>query len=108
MALNGNYTFELGKYGTLIGSASYIWRDQQYSAIFQRAYNRSPSTDQVDLRLTYKEPNDRFEVIAFARNVTNNTNFETLSGTRYSTGAVYQTYVLQEPRTYGVQLQARF
>ena len=108
IALNANYTFDLGKYGTLIGSASYIWRDQQYSQIFQRAYNLTPSTDQVDLRLTYKEPNNRFEVIGYARNVTNNVNYETLSGTRYSTGVVYQNYIVQDPRTYGVQLQARF
>ncbi len=108
LAINGNYTFDLGQYGTLIGSASYIWRDQQYSQIFQRSYNLSPSTDQIDLRLTYKEPNNRFEIILYGRNITNNVNFETLTGTRYSTGTVYQNYILQDPRTYGVQFQARF
>ena len=108
LSLNVNYSLDLGRFGTLIPSASYIWRDQQYSQIFNRSYNLSPSTDQIDLRLTYKEPHNRFEVIGYARNVTNNTNFETLSGTRYSTGQVYQTYVVQDPRTYGVQIQARF
>ena len=108
LAFNATYSFDMGRFGTLIPSFSYIWRDQQYSSIFNRAYNLSPSTDQIDMRLTYKEPKNRFEVIAYARNLTDNTNFETLSGTRYSTGAVYQNYVLQDPRTFGVQLQARF
>ncbi len=108
LAFNATYSLDLGRYGTLIPSFSYIWRDEQYSSIFNREYNRSPSTDQIDLRLTYKEPKNRFEVVAYARNVTDNTNYETLSGTRYSTGQVYQTYVLQDPRTFGLQIRGRF
>ncbi len=108
IALNGNYTFDLGKHGSLIASASYLWRDEQYSSIFNRSYNLAPSRDQIDLRLTYKDPSNRFTLIGYAANVTDNTNFETLAGTRYSTGTVYNTYVLTDPRTYGVQLQARF
>ena len=108
IAINGNYTFDLGKYGTLIGSVSYLWRDQQYSSIFNRYYNSTPSRDQVDMRLTYKDPNSRYTVIAYAANITNNTNYETLSGTRYSNNTIYNTYVLSDPRTYGIQFQARF
>ena len=108
LAFNTTYTFDLGRFGTLTPSFSYIWRDQQYSQIFNRAYNLSPSTDQIDLRLTYKDPNNRFTLIGYARNVTDNVNYETLSGTRYSNTTVYQNYVVQDPRTYGVQLQARF
>ena len=108
VAINVNYTFDLGSWGSLIGSASYLWRDEQYSSVFNRAYNLAPSRDQVDLRVTYKEPRNRFTLIGYVQNVFDTDNFETLSGTRYSNGTVYQNYVLTDPRTFGVQLQARF
>jgi iron complex outermembrane receptor protein len=108
IALNVNYTLPVGTYGDLIGSASYLWRDEQYSSIFNREYNRTPSRDQVDLRLTFKDAKNRFSIIGYAQNVFDSEGYETLSGTRYSTGAIYQNYVLTDPRTYGVQLQVRF
>ena len=108
VAVNLNYDIDLHGYGDIIPSFSYIWRDSQYSSIFNRAYNFSPSRDQIDIRVTYKAPGNKFELIAYAANITDNTNFETRSGTRYSNGAVYSSYVLTDPRTYGLQLQARF
>ena len=68
IALNGNYTFDLGRFGTLITSASYLWRDEQYSSIFSRDYNLAPSRSQVDLRVTYKEPNARYTIIGYVQN----------------------------------------
>ena len=108
IALNGNYDLDLGRWGDLIPSVSYIWRDEQYSSIFNRSYNYSPARDQIDMRVTWKAPGDKFEVIAYAQNITDSTNYETRSGVRFSNGAVYSSYVLTDPRTYGVQLQARF
>ena len=108
VAFNINYDLELGRYGDLIPSFSYTWRDSQYSSIFNRAYNFSPDRDQIDLRVTWKAPGNKFEVIGYAQNVLNSTNFEYKTGVRYSTGAVYSQYFLTDPRTYGVQLQARF
>ena len=108
VAINFNYTFPLGAYGDLIGSASYLWRDMQYSSFFNRSYNETPSRDQVDLRVTYKEPKNRFEIIGYARNVFDNDAFETKTGTRTSTGAVYSTYSLVDPRTFGGELRVRF
>ena len=108
LAINVNYTLPLGVYGDLIGSASYLWRDEQYSSFFNREYNRAPSRDQVDLRVTYKEPKNRFELVVYARNVFDNTDFESLSGTRTSTGAIYSNYSLTDPRTVGGELRVRF
>ncbi|CAN5343617.1 TonB-dependent receptor [soil metagenome] len=108
VSINANYTLPVGRYGDLIGSASYLWRDQQYSSFFNRAYNLAPSRDQVDLRVTFRDAKRRFDIIAYAQNVFDSTDFETISGTRYSTGAVYTNYVLTDPRTFGIELQARF
>ena len=108
LSLNLNYDYEIGKYGDLIPSFSYLYRSGQYSSIFNRSYNYAPGRDQIDVRVTYKPPNSKFEIIGYVQNLTNNTSFETKSGVRYSTGAVYSTYTLLDPRTYGLQVQARF
>jgi iron complex outermembrane receptor protein len=68
VALSVSYAWEFEK-GTLTPVASYIWRDKQYSSIFERAYDASPSWDQVDLRLTWKDKDNRYSVIGFVKNV---------------------------------------
>lgn len=108
IALNLNYTFDLGGFGTLTPSFSYLYRSNQYSSFFNRPYNSVPSSDQIDMRVTYKEPKNRFTVIGYVRNLTDNDNFTSLSGSRTSTGAVFQSFSLLDPRTFGVELQARF
>ncbi len=108
IALNGTYTFNLGKYGDLIASASYLWRDEQYSSFFNRSYNLIPSRDQVDLRVTFRDAKNRFELVGYARNIGDKTDFEGLSGSRSTTGQIYTSYTLTEPRTFGAELRARF
>ena len=108
LAINVNYTFPLGAFGDLIGSASYLWRDEQYSSFFNRSYNQTPSRDQVDLRVTYKEPKNRFEIVGYVRNLFDNDDFETKTGGRTSTGVIYSSYSLVDPRTFGGELRYRF
>ncbi len=108
IAFNATYTFNLGKYGDLITSASYLWRDQQYSSFFNRSYNLIPSRDQIDLRATFRDAKNRFELVGYARNIGNSVDFERQSGTRSTTGQIYTTYDLTDPRTYGVELRGRF
>ena len=108
IAFNASYTFNLGSYGDLITSASYLWRDEQYSSFFNRSYNLIPSRDQVDLRATFRDAKNRFELVGYARNIGNSVDFERQSGTRSTTGQIYTSYDLTDPRTYGVELRARF
>src|SRR6185437_4662890 len=61
VAVNLLYTFET-EHGSLTPTISYIWRDKQYGSIFQRAYNQSPSWDQVDARLTWKDRDNKYSV----------------------------------------------
>jgi iron complex outermembrane receptor protein len=108
VALNVNYTYPVGSYGDLIGSVSYLWRDEQYSSFFNRWYNKTKARDQIDLRLTFKDAKNRFNIVGYARNLTNSNDFESMSGSRDSLGRVYQSYSLVDPRTFGVELQVRF
>jgi iron complex outermembrane receptor protein len=103
---NANYTFVFTP-GSLILSGSYIWRDVQYADIFKNTVSSSPSWDQVDLRLTWRSTDDRYEIVGYMRNVLNKAGYEAAAtGTQLSYGVV-STYGLNPPRTFGVELHIK-
>ena len=106
ISLNANYTWDFGA-GSLVASASYLWRDEVYSLIFDRDYYQADARDQVDLRVTWRDADDRYSIVAFGQNVFDAEDFESRSATLASTG-INRTYVLTPPATWGVQLQVRF
>ena len=124
VALNVNYTW-LFEAASLTASASYTWRDAQYGSIFNRAYSRSPSWEQVDARVTWTPANERYTVILFAKNIFDEVGYEggataarragyvgsaTAGGSTIIpvTQGVATSYPLTPPRTYGIELQYRF
>jgi iron complex outermembrane receptor protein len=125
VAFNANYTFEMDS-GSLTGSISYIWRDEQYGSIFNRAYYKSPSYNQVDLRAVWNSMNKKYTVVGFVKNVFDDLGYQGgASAVRqagfvpgFAAGAglapvpvlqgVAATYPLTPPRTYGIELQYRF
>ena len=68
VALAVTYTWEF-EHGSLTPSVSYVWRDKQYSSIFQRDYYASPSWDQTDIRVTWKGKDNRYTITGFVKNV---------------------------------------
>jgi iron complex outermembrane receptor protein len=68
VAVNVLYTFNFER-GSLSPSVSYIWRDQQYSSIFKRAYDATPSWDQVDARVTWTDKDNKYTIIAYVKNI---------------------------------------
>jgi iron complex outermembrane receptor protein len=118
IAVNALYTWNLES-GSLTGSASYIWRDEQYGTIFSRSYNKTPSWSQVDLRLTYKDASDRFTIIAYGKNILDDLGYyEGATSTRVVgrttpfgvpiVQGISTTYPLTPPRTFGMEFQYRF
>ena len=131
VAFNVNYTMDFEP-GSLIGSVSYIWRDKQYGSIFNRSYYQAPSYDQWDARLTWKDRDNKYTVIAFVKNIFDDLGYQGgASAARragfvpgYVTGiplsnpasaasipvtqGIASTYLLTPPRTYGIELQYRF
>ncbi|WP_411286450.1 TonB-dependent receptor [Phenylobacterium sp.] len=124
VALNGNYTWDMGE-GSLTASATYVWRDEQYGSIFTRSYFRSPAYDQVDARVTWKDGKDRFTVILYGRNIFDELGYEGGAGADRREGTVpsingavvtqvpivegiASTYPLTPPRTFGIELQYKF
>ena len=67
IALNVLYTWDFEK-GSLTPSVSYVWRDKEYSSVFERNYYASPSWDQVDGRVTWKGKDNKYTIIAYVKN----------------------------------------
>jgi iron complex outermembrane receptor protein len=67
VALAITYTWEFEK-GSLTPEVTYIWRDKQFGGIFERSYNAAPSWDQTDARVTWKDKDNRYSIIAFVKN----------------------------------------
>ncbi|MHB8528698.1 MAG: TonB-dependent receptor [Caulobacteraceae bacterium] len=112
VSLNGIYTFHTQP-GDLALSASLIWKDGEYSSIFNRSYNYAPAYTQVNLRASWTDTRKRYTVIAFVNNVFNNTGTDGAEGQIVSAPGVTPEIVdrfisLTAPRTYGVELQYRF
>ena len=124
VAVNATYTWVLEQ-GSLSPSVSYIWRDKQYGSIFQRAYNESPTWSQVDARVTWKDKDNKYSVIAYVKNLFDDLGYDggasgsRLAGTTIGSSIAAPqinavqpgfdvSYPLTPPRTYGVELQYRF
>ncbi|MDO9430893.1 MAG: TonB-dependent receptor [Phenylobacterium sp.] len=125
-ALNANYTFDFAP-GSLILSGTYTWTDETTYQPFDNADFAVPAYGTADLRVLWKDAGDRYSLIGYVKNVTDEEGFTSTSSTNPT--AVFAnpnvglevngtTYLRQtstaitrgliQPRTYGVELQYRF
>ncbi|WP_293370344.1 TonB-dependent receptor [Phenylobacterium sp.] len=82
VAINILYTFDFAP-GSLSPSVSYVWRDKEYASIFKRDYDASPSWDQVDARVTWKDKDNKYSIIAYVKNMFDTLGYDSAaSGTR--------------------------
>src|SRR5579859_2426546 len=111
VALNAIYTLHFNP-GSLALSGAYIWRDQTYDSVFNRPYNLSPSYSLVNLRGTWTDTANRYNVILYANNVFNKIGQDASAGlavTNPGPGQVIDPLVsYTPPRVYGVELRYRF
>jgi len=119
VALNGSYTFKLSP-GNLTLSTNYVWRDEQYSDVFETGPAIVPSYDTIGVRLLWIDADDRYTVILYGNNLTDEYAADSAGVARQRTGlaiagvpdaagqAYYKTLNLAPPREYGVELQYRF
>ena len=82
IAVNVLYTWDFEK-GSLTPSVSYTWRDKEYNSIFERDYDAAPSWDQVDARITWKDKDNKYSVIAYVKNAFDSLGYDgAAAGTR--------------------------
>lgn len=106
---NVNYTWDFTP-GSVTASASYIWRDETPSSIFNRAFNEQPAFDQVDARLLYQDADDRYTIIGYVKNLFDELGYAGVGTARDTLppNMIYQTFSYTIPRTYGLEVQYRF
>ncbi|HKO19510.1 MAG TPA: TonB-dependent receptor, partial [Acidobacteriaceae bacterium] len=76
VAVNVNYLWKT-PLGLFTPSVSYVWRDSQYGTLFSRSYNKAPSWDEWDARVTFAPSEDaNWEVIAFGKNIFNTIGYD--------------------------------
>jgi iron complex outermembrane receptor protein len=122
LALDVAYTFHIGP-NALTVSGTYAWRDTQSGSLFNRFYNIAPSWDDISFRALWKGPNDKYEVIAFVKNVLNANEYTVgaagagLAGSANSVNVAaggtgtpnwVTGYELNPPRTYGLEVRYKF
>jgi iron complex outermembrane receptor protein len=107
VALNVLYTFHFSP-GSLALSGSYLWRDEQYSAVFTREDYRVDAYGQADFRATWTDADNNYSVVAFVKNAFDDLGYDGVGVANNGANIIDRTLSYTNPRTYGVQLQYRF
>jgi iron complex outermembrane receptor protein len=119
VAIDVAYTWHFAP-GSLTTSIAGVWRDKQDGSVFERSYDQAPSWYDIDLRALWKGPNDKYEIIAFVKNLTNTLQYDVgeqgaglsgnASGTTTAAAGFFENniYDLAPPRTYGLEVRYKF
>lgn len=107
IAFNANYTWDM-PLGALTLSGIWTYRDEAYFSVFSRDYNLAPSYDETDLRVLWKDAQNRYTLIGFVRNVFDQEGYEAVGATQTAWGSRSFSVSPTPPRVYGVEAQFRF
>lgn len=104
----GLYDVPLGD-AHLMFAASYTYRSDAYYDVFNSVTGLAPGWDQVDARITFIDPSERFTVIAYARNIFDTRGFVGAGGNGGTSAPGFgQLYGYTPPRQIGGEVQIRF
>jgi iron complex outermembrane receptor protein len=113
LAFNTNYTIEFSGSGSLMLSASYLWRDVQFGSVFNRPYTEAPAWDQTDVRATFKT-GEHLTLIAYGKNVFDQLGYSGGASAAKQNDAAgnpagfIKNYQLTPPRIIGAEMQYKF
>lgn len=136
-AIAANYTWMFDA-GSLTGNLSYAWRDKAYGGLFKRWYYEAPSWDQVDARALWRSADDKYEFIAYVKNIFDTIGYDQgataerleggfssvygaqpvsgltcspvagAAGTINCVQGIRKNFFVNPPRTYGMELRYKF
>jgi iron complex outermembrane receptor protein len=92
VSLAATYTFNF-EAGSLTPEVSYIWRDKQYSGLFTRAIDAAPSWSQTDLRVTWKDKDNHYSIIAYVANVFDDLGYDGGASASRRSGVFYDATI---------------
>ena len=114
--------------GDFVLSGDYAFRDAQDGTLFNRFYDNAPSWSDLSFRATWKGPHDRYEITAFVKNALDALQYTVaaqgagLGGSASAIGPIRATasgatndpvnfvnsFDINPPRTYGVEMRYKF
>ncbi len=95
--------------GSLTLGATFTYTGEKQSVVFSSPRYTSPSHENLDLRALWRDAENRYTIIGFVKNVTDEVASENLTASSVtSLGTFRSTLKPGFPRTYGVELQYRF
>ena len=93
----------------LLFAASYSYRSQAWYDVFNSTTGRAPGWDQVDARVTFVDPSQRFTLIGYVRNLFDSRGYVGAAGNGGTSAAGFgQLYAFTPPRQIGGEIQVRF
>ena len=96
-------------FGNIYLAASYYYRSDQYSGLFENELARAPGFGRTDLRVSFVELNRRFSLIGYVQNVFDEVGYNYInydaSGGPFARS---QFANLTQPRIFGLEAQVRF
>jgi iron complex outermembrane receptor protein len=104
--ITGDYRFDFDK-GSLDLLATYNYRDGNVSSYFFNPLYKAPSYNSTDLRIVWSGAGKKYQVFAFVDNVFNKIGTEYVTAAQTS-GVTFVNNQLTIPRSYGIELQAKF
>lgn len=108
VALSAQYEWSLGDNGSLLARADFYWQDEVYYRVQNIDRHREGSFTTTDFRMIWHSADDRWEVDAFVKNLTDEDNQRGLTvSDGLSTGTPNSFVTFYPPRTYGVRLGFR-
>ncbi|MCR5877399.1 TonB-dependent receptor [Phenylobacterium sp. J367] len=108
--LSADYTAPLSGGGSLRLHADMVYKSEQYFSAFNadkfpESLQQADAFTEVNARIAYRSPGDRFEVGLWGKNLTDN-DVPTGAGTDQGTLTFFTT--VPYPRRYGVDISAKF
>ncbi len=94
--------------GTLVASATYASIDRQYVTIFNDNIESIPSYNKTDLRLSWKDNDDKYEISVYGKNITDEVSYANGYSVRTQQESNRATGRTIAPRTFGAELVYRF
>ena len=108
VALSTLFDVPVGR-SSLFLAASYVYRSDFYSSVFQTEQNRVPGYDRVDLRATWIDPSQTVTLIGFVRNAFDTLGYDGVAAATGGTSTGYGRIIsYTPPRTFGAEVQVKF
>jgi iron complex outermembrane receptor protein len=98
ISFNATYNFALPNGANLIFNSRYVYVDDMFTDVSEQSPRKS--SDLLDASIGYEEPEGRYRISVFGKNLTD----ETYADSRTLVPPLFDTRAVNAPRTWGIEL----